>query len=150
MLGRRSIATNEGYVTGEIFVDEHTGHALVILSDAKSTLLADFKTYCTYVGALASRQVKRLHSDSESVFKTSKEFRTHCVDRGIQQTFSPPNRQELNGIAERTTRKISEMAVAMHDGSVKRAPTVLGPCAAVRNVRVCPRVCPAFRRQDSA
>ena len=45
--------------------------------------------------------IKRLQTDSEAIFSKDKNYRQYLRDEGIASTFSPPYRQDANGMCER-------------------------------------------------
>lgn len=113
LLGKR-IPTAEGYRTGTLFVCECTGHGHITSMKKKSEFPRALRDYVTVVNSYGDHiKVRAFHADSEAIYKMAEEVKTYCSEQSILQTFSPPNRHELNGIAERTTRTLNEMASAM-------------------------------------
>jgi hypothetical protein len=116
--------TVEGYTTGTLFVDDCTGYAHVASMKRKSEFPRSLRDYVTVVTSFGEHiRVRALHADSEAIYKMAEEVKIYCSEQGILQTFSPPYRHELNGIAERTTRTLDEMAGAM--GFLCNAPDMM-------------------------
>jgi transposase InsO family protein len=97
-----------GNSTFQVIIDSATGYCHVDLAQTKSDyphLLCNFIEICERSG----RTIKALQTDNAKEYQTSW-FTNYLTSKGIQQRFSPPHRQDKNGLAERSVGLISDMA----------------------------------------
>ena len=59
------------------------------------------------------RVVAQFHADGATYFEKSAQMKAYLLQKGIAALYSPPDTQELNGVAERTIRTLMEMALCM-------------------------------------
>lgn len=95
-----------------IFIDEKSRYTKAYPLLEKSNAFGAFKVFEARAERVTGNRIINLHVDGGGEFLSS-EFRTHCRNRGIElcttQAYSP----EMNGIAERMIRTITEHASAM-------------------------------------
>jgi len=77
-----------------------------------------YQTFSDFVARIEAQfgrtgVIAQIHSDSATYYEKNQALQEICRKKGIQQLFSPPYTQELNGIAERTIRTVLEMTRAM-------------------------------------
>ena len=95
------------------FVDDATRYAWVYLMHRKSDTTEALKKLLRepeFRCILPKDRV--IQSDSDRCFKYG-HFAAFCLEKGIQQRFSPPYTQAMNGVVEHTWRTLMETANAL-------------------------------------
>ena len=87
-----------------MFADQYTKFVFVDLLKAKSEALASLKKCVLSVGT-----PKKLRQDNAKEF-LSEQFMTYCLDAGILQEKTIPEKPQQNGLTERCNRTLVEMA----------------------------------------
>ena len=87
-----------------VFADQYTNFVLVDLLKAKSEALANLKKI-----VLSVETPKKPRQDNVKEF-VSEQFKMNCLDAGILQEKTIPETPQQNGLAERCSRTLLEMA----------------------------------------
>ena len=87
-----------------VFADQYTKFVFVDLLKAKSEALANLKKFVFNVGT-----PKKLRQDNAKEV-LSKQFKTYCLDAGIQLEKAIPETPQQNGLADRCYKTLLEMA----------------------------------------
>ena len=88
-----------------IFIDAYSRFKTTYQIKKKSQVFETFVKYKTLVENFTKQKIARLHSDNGGEY-ISNEFKEYCISNGINQTFTPPYRPELNGVAERANQTL--------------------------------------------
>ena len=104
--------THQGFKYWMLFVDDHSRFRVVFLLKRKSDAFAAFKTYKSWVETQTGERVRCLRDDKGGEYM-SEEFNAFCAEHGIERQHSVRNRQQQNGIAERTNRMLADSVTAM-------------------------------------
>ena len=87
-----------------VLADQYTKFVFVDLLKAKSEALASMKMFVLSVGT-----PKKLRQDNAKEF-LSEQFKMYCLDSGILQETTIPETAQQNGLAERCSRSLLQMA----------------------------------------
>jgi transposase InsO family protein len=106
------------YVT---FVDDHSRKVWVYFMKHKSEVFEVFMKWKAMVENETDLKVKKLRSDNGGEYELG-EFKKACALNGIRLEKTPPGTPQLNGIAERMNRTLTERARSMriHAGLPKQ------------------------------
>lgn len=99
-----------------LFVDEYTHYCVVYMLTYKSEVFTAFKDYVAKSEAKFNFKVVNLYSDNGGEY-LSTEMKNYCRERGISYHLTVPRTPQLNGVAERMVRTITEKARAMLNGT---------------------------------
>jgi hypothetical protein len=95
-----------------IYVCMRTGHIALYFIKSKDDVDSTITKYLTNYVNRYSFICKQLHADYDTVYRANS-FRKMLMDIGIYSTFSAPYHHQGNGIAERSVRKVIELARAL-------------------------------------
>ena len=99
-----------------IFVDQFTYYCVTYLIKHKSDVFIMFKDFVAKSEAQFNLKVVNLYIDNGREY-LSTDMREFCVQRGISYHLTVPYTPQLNGVAERMIRTITEKARAMVNGA---------------------------------
>jgi hypothetical protein len=110
IIGKLRMFTNKKEYYIALFVDLRTGYVVTYQIRQKSQLLRSiirlFRDHVTKYG----HNCKRLHSDYESVYRDADVVKWLEEEQGVESTYSAPYHHQANGVAERTVRKLLDLA----------------------------------------
>ena len=95
-----------------VFVDEKPRYTKVFPLLKKGNTFNAFKVFEACAERVTGKRIVNLHVDGGGEFMTN-EFRTHCCNRGIEIYSTQPYSTEMNSIAERMIRTVTEHASSM-------------------------------------
>lgn len=95
-----------------IFIDEYTHYCVSYLIKNKSDVFAIFKDFVSKSEARFNSKLVYLYCDNGGEY-LSNEMKEFCVEKGISFHLTVPRTPQLNGVAERMNRTITEKARAM-------------------------------------
>src|SRR5579871_2579864 len=95
-----------------IFIDDKTKITFIYLLKTKGETFDKFKNFQALVENQQNKKIKRIRSDNGGEF-TSKKFKQHLQDYGIQHETTVPYTPQQNGVSERSNRTIVERAKSM-------------------------------------
>ena len=105
-----------GYRYSLVLVDDHSRFKFVYHMVAKSEapklvrrFVATFNGKANSASGTMTRMVGALHTDNAGEL-VSREFAELMDSESIEHTTSPPHVHQLNGVAERSIRSVSELA----------------------------------------
>lgn len=94
------------------FTDEFTHYCVTYLLTYKSEVFTSFKDYVAKCEALFNSKLVFLYIDNGREY-LSNEMKDFCAQRGISLHLTVPHSPQLNGVAERMNRTITERARAL-------------------------------------
>lgn len=95
-----------------VFVDDYSRLKFVYLIKSKSEVFDTFIKFRNWIELKTGRKIKCLRSDNGTEY-VNKYFQELAHQTGIEYQYSLPNRQQQNGVSERSMRTLAEMARAM-------------------------------------
>lgn len=101
---------NERYFM--LFVDDYSRMTWVTFLQDKSQAFERFKIFQKMVEKESGYRLKCLRSDKGGEF-TSNQFEYYCEKHGIRRQYSAPRTPQQNGVVERKSRTVKEMARTM-------------------------------------
>ncbi|KAM1631761.1 hypothetical protein ACFX13_019901 [Malus domestica] len=110
--GPMQITTLRGNKFFLTFIDDHTRMCWVFFLQHKSQVFNIFKRFKSMVELQSGYQIKKLRSDRGGEY-TSLEFSRFCEDMGLERQLTVAYSPQQNGVAERKSRTIIEMARTM-------------------------------------
>lgn len=109
-----TILNNQNYFV--LFVDQYTHYCVTYLLQQKSGVFPAFKDFVAKSEAHFNSKFVTLYSDNGGEY-FSTEMKQFCIDKGITYHPTIPRTPQLNGVAERMVRSITERARAMLHGA---------------------------------
>lgn len=94
------------------FTDDYSRASMIYCIEKKSDVLDKFKQYVEMAENYHSCKISKLRADNGGEY-TSNEFKQFCKLKGIQMSYTVPYNPEMNSIAERLNRTLSEKALSM-------------------------------------
>lgn len=94
------------------FLDDYTHFTVTYLLKEKSEVLSKFKLFVAMASTHFERKVKRLRSDRGGEY-SSTAMKQFCGENGIVLETNPAHNPQLNGVAERLNRTLTEKARSM-------------------------------------
>ncbi|KAM1316044.1 hypothetical protein ACFX2F_019741 [Malus domestica] len=110
--GPMQITTLRGNKFFLTFIDDHTRMCWVFFLQHKSQVFNIFKRFKSMVELQSGYQIKKLRSDRGGEY-TSLEFSRFCENMGLERQLTVAYSPQQNGVAERKSRTIIEMARTM-------------------------------------
>ena len=105
----RSLGGSYYFVT---FIDDHSRKVWVYFMKQKSEVFEVFKKWKALVENETDLKLKRLRSDNGGEYELT-EFKEFCGANGIRLERTPAGTPQLNGVAERMNRTLTERARSM-------------------------------------
>jgi transposase InsO family protein len=99
-----------------ILIDDCTRYCYIYLLKSKDEVLHYIKIYKAEVEIQLERKIKRVRSDHGGEY-FSNIFALFCEEHGIIHERTPPYSPQLNGVAERKNRTLTNLVNAMLDTS---------------------------------
>jgi transposase InsO family protein len=97
------------------FIDEFTRYVWIYMIEKKSDVFTKFKKFKLQVEKESECSIKKLRTDGGGEY-VSNEFAKFCEQEGIVHEVIAPYTPQHNGIAERKSRSIMNMARSMLKG----------------------------------
>lgn len=107
--GPISPTTWDGYNYFLTFTDDFTHMVIVYLLKNKSEVLNKLKEYYNYATQHFNGNLLKLRSDNGGEY-VSHELQEFCRDKGIKLEYTVPYNPQMNGVAERMNRTLTEKA----------------------------------------
>ncbi|PLW16428.1 hypothetical protein PCANC_18978 [Puccinia coronata f. sp. avenae] len=107
-VGSYEEVSREGYKYYATFVDDHSKYVSVFPMKSKSQVFSCFKLFRAAFEKDKRSTILSLRSDNGGKY-TSNEFTKYLSEAGISHEPGPPHSPELNGVAERMNRTISNL-----------------------------------------
>lgn len=107
--GPISPTTWDGYNYFLTFTDDFTHMVIVYLLRNKSEVFDKLKEYYNYVTKHFGKNLLKLKSDNGGEY-VSYELQQFCRDKGIKLEYTVPYNPQMNGVAERMNRTLTEKA----------------------------------------
>jgi hypothetical protein len=95
-------------------VDDASRYCYIYLLKTKDGALNCFKTYKAEVENQLEKKIKHFRSDRGGEY-FSNEFDLFCEEHGIIHEMTPPYSPQLNGVAERKNRRLTDLVNSMLD-----------------------------------
>jgi transposase InsO family protein len=109
IIGKFNTLSNRKEHYAVIYVCMRTGHIAIYFVKTKMDVDQTVTKYITNYVNRYNFQCKQLHADYDTVYRASK-FLKMLTNIGIYSTFSAPYHHQGNGVAERSVRKVLELA----------------------------------------
>lgn len=100
-----------------LFIDEFTHYCVTYLIECKSQVFHIFKDFVAKSEAHFNLKIANMYCDNGGEY-LSNEMQDFCVEKGITYHLTVPRTPQLNGVAERMVRTVTERARAMIHGSM--------------------------------
>ncbi|PLW39848.1 hypothetical protein PCANC_20653 [Puccinia coronata f. sp. avenae] len=107
-VGSYETVSREGYRYFITFVDDCSKSLSIYPMKYKSDSFACFKIFCAFFERDGRHKILSLRTDNGGEY-ISNEFSSYLSQAGIKHEPGPPHSPELNGVAERTNRTISNL-----------------------------------------
>jgi transposase InsO family protein len=107
-VGSYEVLSREGYKYFITFVDDCSKFLTVYPMKSKSDSFACFKVFRAFFEKSGAHKILALRTDNGGEY-ISNEFLSYLSQAGIKHEPGPPHSPELNGVAERTNRTISNI-----------------------------------------
>ncbi|RDX97941.1 hypothetical protein CR513_19216, partial [Mucuna pruriens] len=104
----RSLGGAQYFVT---FIDDHSRKLWVYPLKRKDEVLRAFKEFHASVERETGKKLKCLRSDNGGEYRGP--FEHYCKTQGIRHEKVPPKTPQMNGVAERFNRTITEKVISM-------------------------------------
>ncbi|KAI7965086.1 hypothetical protein MJO29_003184 [Puccinia striiformis f. sp. tritici] len=107
-VGSYEVVSREGYKYFSTFVDDCSKSISVFPMKSKSDTFSCFKIFRSFFEKDGCHTIQSLRTDNGGEY-ISKQFEDYLAMSGIKHEPGPPHSPELNGVAERTNRTISNL-----------------------------------------
>lgn len=97
----------DGYNYFVTFIDDYTHFVVVYLLKNKSEVFEKFKAYYNYATNHFERKILKLRADNGGEY-ISKDLQQFCRDKGVVLQYTIPYNPEMNGVAERMNRTLTD------------------------------------------
>ncbi|KAL0336736.1 UNVERIFIED_CONTAM: hypothetical protein Sradi_4885500 [Sesamum radiatum] len=110
--GPLNTLTRGGFLYFITFTEDHSRHSYVYLMRYKFEAFGRFKEYRLEVENQTGHKIKVLRPDRGGEY-VSGEFMDYLKENRILSQWTPPGMPQLNGVAERRNRTLSDMVQSM-------------------------------------
>lgn len=93
-----------------VMIDEKSRFTLAKLLRRKPEVQQHFKDFGNLISTQHNKRVQMLRCDNASEFVKDKKFRQYLADKGVKIRTYTPYKHSLNGLAERTILKLTDIA----------------------------------------
>lgn len=109
LVGKFRLFSTKGNRYVAIYVDHATGYIVTDCIKKKSDVLASIKRFVNNHVHFHGLETRQLHVDFDRSFR-DKAVQEYLLEKGIKMTFSAPYHHQGNGRAERSVRKVLDLA----------------------------------------
>jgi hypothetical protein len=107
-----STLSKNGYLYFVTFIDHAARYVSIVFLWKKSEVLKAFQDYVAFFKTKHGKTPKTVRSDNGGEYVSAR-FQDFCQTEGIRQELTTPYSPQQNGVAERMSRTIMEMASSM-------------------------------------
>ena len=105
----KTTPTHTGFQYFITFIDDYSQYTIIYLLKLKSQAFSKFKAFAENQ---LGRHIKVLRTDNGGEY-ISEEFRTFCIEHGIERQYTTPFTPEQNGVSERKNRTLFNAILSM-------------------------------------